>query len=140
MRRAFAIAALSAMCLAGAAQAEAWKPYSAVSDKGLQWSYDADYSYKDAKTGRVVVLQAIGKPGAEPRMGPSGPGKPDGVGFVYAIDCGAGTLQNLGGYSPKKPLALAADWQGGKGVAAKSADDKALVAAACANVASLPTK
>lgn len=140
MRRAIAIAALSAMSLAGVAQAETWKSYSAVSDKGLQWSIDTDYSYKDAQTGRVVVLQAIGKPGAEPRMGPSGPGAKDGVGFVYALDCGAKTLQNLGGYTPSKPLALAANWQAGKGVGPKSADDKSLLTAACANVASLPTK
>ena len=70
--------------LASAASAETWTPYTTPTDKGLQWSYDADYSYRDAASGKVVVLQAIGKVGAEPRMGPSGPGKPDGVGSVLA--------------------------------------------------------
>ena len=131
MRRALAIAALTAMTTATAAQAETWKAYSAVSDKGLQWSYDADYSYRDAQTGKVIVLQAIGKPGAEPRMGPSGPGKPDGVGFVYALDCKAKTLLNLGGYTPKKPLELSATWRGEKMSPAKSPEDKALLDTAC---------
>lgn len=140
MSRVVAIAAFTVLTAASIAQAETWKPFGAVSDKGLQWSYDADYSYKDAQSGRIVVLQAIGKPGAEPRMGPSGPGKPDGVGFVYALDCKAGALQNLGGYTPKKPLELAANWRAGKPAAAKTAEDKALLAAACQGADQLPVK
>ena len=77
MRCALAIAALSGAiftsAISGAAAAETWKPYGAVSDKGLQWSYDADYSYLDQQSGRVVVMQAIGKVGAEPRLGPAAP-------------------------------------------------------------------
>jgi hypothetical protein len=130
MRAALAIA-LAALAAAGVAQAETWKAYTPVNDKGLQWSYDADYSYRDAQTGRIVVLQAIGKPGSEPRMGPAGPGAPDGVGFVYALDCNAGALASLGGYTPKKPLEIAANWRKAKGKRAETADDKALLAAIC---------
>ncbi len=140
MRRALAIAAFTVLALAPAAQAETWKPYGVVSEKGLQWSYDADYSYRDAQTGKVIILQAIGKPSAQPRMGPSGPGKPDGVGFVYALDCKAKSLLNLGGYTPKKPLELSATWRGEKMTPAKTPDDKALVEAACAGADQLPTK
>ena len=84
--------------------------------------------------------QAIGKPGATPRMGPSGPGAPDGVGFVYALDCKAKTLLNLGGYSPKKPLELSATWRGEKTSPAKSPEDKALIAAACQGADQLAVK
>lgn len=140
MRRALAIAAFTVLAAAPVAQAETWKAYSAVSEKGLQWSYDADYSYRDQQSGKVIVLQAIGKPGAEPRMGPSGPGKPDGVGFVYALDCKANTLLNLGGYSPKKPLELSSTWRGEKMSPAKSAEDKALLASACVGAEQLAAK
>lgn len=140
MRRALAIAAFTVLAAAPAAQAETWKAYSAVSDKGLQWSYDADYSYRDQQSGKVVVLQAIGKPGANPRMGPSGPGAADGVGFVYALDCKAKTLLNLGGYTPKKPLQVSATWRGEKMSPAKSAEDTALLAAACEGADKLAAK
>lgn len=139
MRFALAIAAVSALA-ATAVQAETWKPYGAVSDKGLQWSYDADYSYRDQQSGKVVVMQAIGKVGAEPRMGPSGPGKPDGVGSVLALDCREKTLISLGGYSPKKPLELSANWRTANAAPAKTPEDKALVEAACAAADGLPTK
>ncbi len=139
MRRLIALAALSAMAAASAAQAETWKPY-AKTPAGLEWSYDADYSYRDAQSGKVVVMQAIGKPGAEPRMGPSGPGKADGVGFVTAVDCKAGTLVSLGGYSPKKPLELSTNWRTATGNQAKSAEDKALLETACQGADQLTAK
>lgn len=139
MRLALAIAAASAMA-ATAAQAETWKPYGAVSDKGLQWSYDADYSYRDQQSGKVVVMQAIGKVGAEPRMGPSAPGKPDGVGSVLALDCREKTLISLGGYSPKKPLELSANWRTSNASAVKTPEDKALVEAVCGAADRLPAK
>ncbi len=139
MRRAVAIAALSVMAAASAAQAETWTPYATTST-GLQWSYDADYSYRDQQSGRVVVMQAVGKPGAEPRMGPSGPGKPDGVGQVVALDCKAKTLIMLGGYSPKKPLALSDTWRTTKPGKADGAEDKALLAAVCAGADKLAAK
>ena len=144
MRCALAIAALSGAifmsAISGAAAAETWKPYGAVSDKGLQWSYDADYSYLDQQSGKVVVMQAIGKVGAEPRMGPSGPGKPDGVGSVLALNCRERTVTSLGGYSPKKPLELSANWRTANATAAKSAEDNALLDAVCPAAGGLPTK
>lgn len=139
MRRAFAIAAITALA-ATAVQAETWKPYGAASANGLQWSYDADYSYRDQQTGKIIVMQAIGKVGAEPRMGPSGPGKPDGVGSVLAVDCKDKTLISLGGYTPKKPLELSANWRIANATAPKSPEDKALIEAVCSTAAGLPAK
>ena len=140
MRRVIAFAALSAMAAAGAAQAETWKPYGKPSDKGIQWAYDAEYSYRDVQTGRVVVMQAISKPGAEPRLGPSAPGQPDGVGNVVDLDCKGKTLIMMGSYTPSKPLELSANWRTGNTVPAKSADDRALLAAACAGADQLASK
>lgn len=142
MRRILAIAAALAATTAMVtpAGAESWKAYGSPSEKGLQWSYDADYSYRDQQTGKVIVMQAIGKVGAEPRMGPSGPGKPDGVGSVLAVDCKDQTLINLGGYTPKKPLELSANWRMANAAAAKSPEDKALIAAVCPTAASLTAK
>lgn len=139
MRRLIAFAALSALAVASAAQAETWKTYIKT-PAGLEWSYDSDYSYRDTATGRVVVMQAIGKPGAEPRMGPSGPGKADGVGFVTALDCKEKTLVSIGGYSPKKPLELSETWRTAKGVPSKSAEDKALLDSACQGADQLTAK
>lgn len=140
MRRLFALAALSAVAAASAASAETWKPYSAVTDRGLQWSYDADYSYRDSASGMVVVEQAVGKVDASPRIGPSAPGAADGVGNVTAIDCKARSLMIIGSYSPSKTLAIADTWRTGKAAKASSADDKALVAAACEGADKLPLK
>ncbi|MBA4013422.1 MAG: hypothetical protein C0481_16270 [Phenylobacterium sp.] len=139
MRRIFALAGLCALAAATTVQAETWTPYAKTAN-GLEWSYDADYSYRDTLTGRVVVMQAVGKPGAEPRMGPSGPGKADGVGFVTAVDCGGKSMISLGGYSPKKPLELSATWRTATPGAAKSAEDKALVEAVCKNTSGLAAK
>ncbi|MBR7618274.1 hypothetical protein JKL49_02640 [Phenylobacterium sp. 20VBR1] len=135
-----ALTALSIAATATAAGAETWKPYSAVSDKSLQWSFDTDYSYRDAASGMVVIQQAIGKVGASPRMGPSAPGATDGVGSVVAIDCKAKSLMIIGSYSPSKPLAIADTWRAAKAAKANTADDKALVAAACDGADKLPTK
>lgn len=144
MRRALATAVLPAViatiALPGSALAENWKPFGAVSEKGLQWSYDADYSYRDQQSGKVVVMQAIGKVGAEPRLGPSGPGKPDGVGSVMALDCRNKTIVSLGGYAPKKPLELSTTWRTANSSTPKSAEDLALMEAACAGADSLPVK
>ncbi|WP_309645617.1 hypothetical protein [Phenylobacterium sp.] len=139
MRRVIAIAVLSAMAAASAAQAETWKPY-AKTPAGLEWSYDADYSYRDQQSGKIVVLQAIGKPGATPRMGPSAPGAADGVGQVVALDCKAKTLILLSGYSPKKPLEILANWRTENPAKPKGAEDKALLDSACQGVEALPTK
>jgi hypothetical protein len=138
MRRILAIAAISVLAASPVA-AETWKTY-APGPPGLEWSYDADYSYRDAQTGRVVVLQAIGKPGAEPRMGPSAPGKPDGVGSIMAFDCKAKTVFPVGSYSPKKPLEESATWRTAKPKKVESAEDKALMSAACTGADKLASK
>src|SRR6478672_13033049 len=109
MRRALALAALiAASAVAGTAAAEHWTKYADV-DGGTAWSYDADYSYKDQQTGRLVVMQAISKPAAN--LGPSAPGKPDGVGSVVAVDCSKKGLITIGSYTPKAPLALNEGWR-----------------------------
>jgi hypothetical protein len=140
MRRAPAIAALSVLALALPAAAETWTAYTEPNDKGLQWSFDRDYSYRDAATGRVVVLTAIGKVGASPRMGPSAPGAADGVGSVYALDCKAKNLLPMGRYAPSKPLEIAGDWRSGAPKKADASDDAALMRQVCSGAATLPTK
>ena len=140
MRRLIALAALSVAAVASAASAETWKPYSAVTEKGLQWSYDTDYAYRDSASGKVVVLQAIGKPGATPRLGPSAPGAADGVGSVVALDCRARTIVLIGSYAPSKPLALSDTWRSATAKKVESADDKALVSSACEVADKLPSK
>lgn len=140
MRRLIALAALSAVAAASAASAETWKPYTTVTDKGLQWSYDADYSYRDSASGKVVVLQAIGKPAATPRLGPSAPGAADGVGNVMGVDCKAKSVVIIGSYSPSKPLVLSDTWRAATAKKADGADDKALIAAVCPGAAQLPSK
>jgi hypothetical protein len=140
MRRVLVIAALSTLAVASAAQAETWKPYSAVAPNSTQWSFDSDYSYLDKSSGRVVVMQAIGKVGAEPRLGPSGPGKPDGAGSVVALDCKASNLILIGSYSPKKAFTPDDGWRRATPKKVDSAEDKALLAAACENAKGLPTK
>jgi hypothetical protein len=140
MRRAPAIAALSVLALALPAVAETWTPYTEPTDKGLQWSFDADYSYRDAFSGRIVVMTAIGKVGATPRMGPSAPGAPDGVGFIYALDCSSRNLIPVGSYSPRKPLEITGDWRGIAPKKADGADDEALMRQVCAASAALPTR
>jgi hypothetical protein len=140
MRRVFALCALSILAIGSAAQAETWKPYTAVTATNLQWSYDADYSYRDVQSRRVVALTAIGKVGATPRMGPSAPGAADGVGSVVALDCREGTMILMGGYSPSKPLAINDAWRGLTPKKIDSAEDKALEAAVCPGADKLPTK
>jgi hypothetical protein len=140
MRRAPAIAALSILALALPAVAETWTPYTEPTDKGLQWSFDADYSYRDAASGRIVVMTAIGKVGATPRMGPSAPGASDGVGFVYALDCKSRNLIPMGSYSPRKPLEIAGDWRDVAPKKADGADDAALMRQVCAASDTLPAK
>jgi hypothetical protein len=140
MRRVFAFCALAALAAASAAQAQTWKPYTAPTANGLQWSYDADYSYRDQGTGRVVAMSAIGKVGATPRMGPSGPGAADGVGNVVAIDCKVGNMILLGSYKPSAPLAINDTWRATTPKKVDSAEDKGLMEAVCAGADKLPAK
>ena len=137
MRRALALAAVIAIVAADAASAETWKKY-VEADNGTAWSFDADYAYKDRATGRIVVMQAISKPAAN--LGPSGPGKPDGVGSVVAIDCTAKNMIVLGSYTPSKPLVLSPTWRSEAPKKATGSDNEALVKAVCASGTNFPTK
>lgn len=136
MRRAFALAATLSL-IAGAATAETWTKY-VDGPNGTQWSYDADYTYKDKQTGRLVVMQAISKPSAN--LGPSAPGKPDGVGSVIAIDCKDKNLITLGGYKPSAPLDIKDTWRSETPKKATGADNAALMAAVCPHVDHVPVK
>jgi len=141
MRRVIALAALSTLAVAVSAHAETWVGYSVVDPaKNIQWSYDSDYSYKDAQSKRVMVLTAVGKVGATPRMGPSAPGAADGVGSVVALDCKAGNMILVAGYAPSKPLQIADTWRTTTPKKITGDDDKALLAKACAGADKLPVK
>ncbi|THD77294.1 MAG: hypothetical protein E7812_15235 [Phenylobacterium sp.] len=131
MRRALALAALIALGAAGTASAETWKKY-ASGDNGTEWSYDTDYSYKDAASGRIVVMKAISKPSAS--IMPGGPGK--GVGFVEALDCNKGTTQPMGAYKPSSEFVVNAEW---RRQTAKKADPD-LLSAVCPGASKLPVK
>src|SRR5690242_8871583 len=134
MRRALALAATLSL-IAGAASAETWTKYVDAGN-GIQWSYDGDYTYKDKQTGRLVVLQAISKP--EAKIGPSAPGKPDGVGSVVAVDCKEKNLITLGSYKPSAPLDIKATWRSDTPKKATGADNVALLAAICPNADHVP--
>lgn len=136
MRRALALAALMTLA-AGAASAETWSKFVDVGN-GTQWSYDADYSYKDRQSGRLVVMQAISKP--EAKLGPSAPGKADGVGSVVALDCKAKNMILLGSYTPSKPLNIQANWRAATPKKAMGAENEALFAATCKHIDHVPAK
>jgi hypothetical protein len=140
MRRVLVIAALSTMAAASGAQAETWKAYSAIAPNNTQWSYDADYSYRDKATDRVVVMQAIAKVGADPRVGPSAPGAADGAGSVVALDCKNSNMILIGSYSPKKPFTPDDGWRRATPKKLSTEEDKALLTAACAGAKGLPIK
>lgn len=136
MRRALALATALSL-LAGAASAENWTKY-VDSANGIQWSFDADYTYKDRETGRVVIMQAISKP--EAKIGPSGPGKPDGVGSVVALDCARKNMITLGSYKPSQPLDIKDTWRKDTPKKADGADNAALMTAVCAMADKAPVK
>lgn len=136
MRRAIALATALTL-IAGAASAETWTKYVDVPN-GTAWSYDGDYTYKDKETGRLVVMQAISKPSAN--LGPSAPGKPDGVGSVVALDCAKKNMILLGSYKPSAPLAINEAWRKETPKKAEGADNAALMAAVCPHVDHVPVK
>jgi hypothetical protein len=136
MRRALALATALAFA-AGAASAETWTKYVDGAN-GIQWSYDSDYTYKDRETGRLVVMQAISKP--EAKIGPSGPGKPDGVGSVVAIDCKQKNLISVASYKPNVTLEIPANWRRETPKKATGADNEALIAAVCPHADHAPVK
>ena len=137
MRRALALAALAAFTVTGAAQAETWTKYLDAGN-GINWSYDSDYLYKDKQTGRLVVMQAISKP--EAKLGPSGPGKPDGVGSVVALDCTKKNMITLGSYKPNQALDIKSNWRSDTPKKADGSDNAALLAAVCPHAAHAPVK
>lgn len=136
MRRAIALATALTL-IAGAASAETWTKYVDGAN-GTAWSYDGDYSYKDKATGRLVVMQAISKPSAN--LGPSAPGKPDGVGSIVALDCAKKNLIQLGSYKPSAPLAINEDWRKVTPKKAEGPDNEALMAAVCPHIDHVPVK
>ena len=137
MRRAFALIVIAALAVSSAASAETWTKYVDGAN-GTAWSYDADYSYKDRQSGRLVVMQAISKP--EAKLGPSGPGKSDGVGSIVAIDCSNKNLIVIGSYKPSAPLDVKATWRNDAPKKAAGADNEALIAAVCPHVDHVPMK
>lgn len=137
MRRAFALTVIAALAVSSAASAETWTKYVDGAN-GTAWSYDADYSYKDRQSGRLVVMQAISKP--EAKLGPSGPGKSDGVGSIVAIDCASKNMIVLGSYKPSAPLEMKATWRSDSPKKATGADNEALIAAVCPHAAHVPVK
>jgi hypothetical protein len=137
MRRAFALAALITVTAAGAASAETWSKFVDAAN-GTAWSYDGDYSYKDKQSGRLVVMQAISKP--EAKLGPSAPGKPDGVGSVVAIDCAKKNLISMGSYTPSKPLEIKDNWRSDTPKKAAGPENVALIAAVCPHIDHVPVK
>ena len=88
---------------------------------------------------RVVVLTAVGKVGATPRMGPSAPGAADGVGSLVALDCKAGNEILIAGYSPKKALDVPAAWRGTTPKKVEG-DDATLLSKVCEGADKLPVK
>lgn len=136
MRRMIALAALTAFT-ASAAAAETWTKY-VDGPNGTTWSYDADYAYKDKDTGFLVIMQAIAKPSAN--LGPSAPGKSDGVGSVVAIDCAKKALIPMGSYKPSQALAIDANWRRDTPKKAAGADNEALLAAVCPHAQHFPVK
>jgi hypothetical protein len=137
MRRALALAALTAFAVtaAGSAYAAHWTKF-ADAGNGIEWSYDSDYIYKDKLTGRLVVMQAISKPSAN--LMPSGP--PTGVGSVYAMDCEKKNVIMLGSYKPSAPFAIANDWRSQTPKKLGGPEDEALLAAVCASAGKYPVK
>lgn len=136
MRHTLLIAAALSLT-AAQASAENWVKY-VDADGGIVWSYDADYTYRDRTSGRLVVMQAVAKPSAN--IGPSSPGKPDGVGSVVAIDCKDRNLITLGSYKPSAPLDIKSTWRSDTPKKATGADNIALVAAVCAKADDAPVK
>jgi hypothetical protein len=136
MRRALALAALITLSTAGSAFAEHWTKF-ADGANGIEWSYDADYSYKDKQTGRLVVMQAISKPSAN--LMPSGPDK--GVGSVYAIDCAKKNVIMMGAFKPSTaPFQTINGWRGETPKTLGGPEDVALVAAVCPHIGDVPVK
>lgn len=134
MRRALALATILSL-VAGAASAETWTKFFTM-ENGADVSFDKDYTYKDKKTGRLVIMQALSKG----EFGPSAPGKADSVGTLVALDCGSRNLLSVGSYRPNAPVEMRDDWRGDKPSKADGPDNAALIAAVCPTADSVPVK
>ena len=135
MRRALALAVLTAFAAAGAAQAENWTKYVDTS-AGLSWSIDNDYTYRDRQSGRIVVMQAVSKG----TTGPGLPGEADGVGSVVALDCDKKNMITLSGFKPGQPLAIKGNWRADTPKKAEGADNAALLNLVCPKASTYPVK
>ena len=135
MRRALALAVTAAFAIGGAAQAETWTKFATLQN-GADVSYDADYTYKDRQSGRLVVMQALSK-GA---TGPSAPGKADSIGSVVGIDCAKKNFITLATYRPSVALDSKATWRSDTPKKADAPDYAALVAAVCSTADKAPVK
>ena len=135
MRRALALAVTVAFAATGVASAETWTKFATL-DNGADVSYDADYTYKDRQSGRLVVMQALSKG----TTGPSAPGKADSIGSVVAVDCAKKNFITVGAYKPSAALDAKATWRSDTPKKAGSADYAALVAAVCAKADKAPVK
>jgi hypothetical protein len=134
MRRALALAATLSL-VAGAAHAETWTKFFTM-ENGADVSFDKDYTYRDKKSGRLVIMQALSKGS----LGPSAPGKADSVGSLVALDCSKKTLVSVGSFRPNEPLEMRDDWRGDKPAKASGPDNAALIAAVCPSADSVPVK
>ncbi len=135
MRRALALATLAAVAVAGSASAETWTKFFTM-ENGADVSYDADYTYKDRQSGRLIVMQALSKG----TLGPAAPGRADSVGSVVALDCGAKNLIALASYRPNTPLDVKATWRSDTPKKAGGADNEALIKAVCPHADHVPVK
>lgn len=140
MRRALALATTAALTLSAAAlttpaQAETWTKVFTM-DNGANINIDTDYTYRDRQSGRVVVMQALSKGS----IGPSAPGKSDGIGSVSAIDCANKNVIPLGSYKPNTPLDIKSTWRSDTPKKMTGADNEAVMAAVCANADKVPVK
>lgn len=138
MRRALALATLTAIAASAALPAiaaEGWTKYTDGAN-GLAWSVNDSYTYKDRLTGRLVIMQAVSKG----TMGPNSPGAADGVGNVVAIDCTKKNMISLGSYKPGATLDIKTNWRSDTPKRADGQENEALLAAVCPHADHAPVK
>ena len=135
MRRALVLAVTAAFAVTGVATAETWTKFATL-ETGADVSYDADYTYKDRQSGRLVVMQALSKG----TTGPSAPGKADSIGSVVGIDCAKKNFITMASYKPSTPLEMKATWRSDAAKKADKPDYAALVSAVCATADKVPVK
>lgn len=137
MYRVIASSLAIALAIGGSAHAATWKPYADLG-QGKHWFFDADYSYKDKASSRVVAMIAVGIP--DKQVGPNGPGAADGVGSVVAMSCKDSNQITLFSFAPGKTHHELAQWRSAPPKKIVSDEDKALFTTVCAAPDSLPVK